>query len=261
METKKENLIQELIAIAESHKSETGKKFEHLDNIMGAARFVKDAFLIQKTVKEKSCVLDLGCGVGQMSYLLRRLDFDVIASDIYPGTPYYIEYYNRVKEGEVKYYECDILKNKKHVLSDKKFDAICISGVLEHVPDFRLFLDRMKALLRTNGKLFIFRFPHKGSWIEKINYLRFANAVSHPLRFSPKEIHFMLRWHGFRVDEWAYEEILPVNLRGLPQNFINMYHKIPWILMPASGMLCSIPFLNMLSTSFRFVCNKAVTKS
>ncbi|GJQ57663.1 MAG: hypothetical protein SCALA701_04640 [Candidatus Scalindua sp.] len=259
--TEKEALIQELITIAESHKSETGKKFEHLDNVMGAARFVKDAFLIQKSIKEKSLILDLGCGVGQMSYLLRRLGFDVTASDIYPATPYYVDYGNRVKGGEVDYYECDILKNEQHLLAERKFDAICISGVLEHVPDFGLFLDRIKSMLHTNGKLFIFRFPNKGSWIEKINYLRFGNAVSHPLRFSPKEIHFMLRWHGFRVDEWAYEEILPVNLRGLPQNFIKIYHTIPWLLMPVSSILCRIPFLNILSTSFRFVANRAVTKS
>ncbi|MCP5007357.1 MAG: class I SAM-dependent methyltransferase [Planctomycetes bacterium] len=259
--TEKETLTQELITIAERHKSETGRGFEHLNSVMGAARFVNDAFLIRKGIKQEGLVLDLGCGVGQMSYLLGRLGFDVVSSDIYPGTPYYIDYYNSDKAGGVKYYECDILKDEKHVLSGMKFDAICISGVLEHVPDFSLFLDRMKTMLHTNGKLFIFRFPNKGSWIEKINYLRFGNAVSHPLRFSPGEINFMLRWHGFRVDEWAYEEILPVNLRGLPQSFIKIYHKIPWILMPVSSVLCYLPLLNMLSTSFRFVSNRAVTKS
>jgi hypothetical protein len=137
-----------------------------------------------------------------------------------------------------------------------RFDAICISGVLEHVPDFSLFLSRLKPLLQDHGKLYLFRFPNQYSWIEKINDLRLGRATDHPIRFSLKEIHFMLRWHGFRVDDCSYEEIMPVNLTGLPPILVRPYHKLNPLLMAVSKLLYNTPVLNKLSTSFRFTATK-----
>jgi cyclopropane fatty-acyl-phospholipid synthase-like methyltransferase len=213
-----------------------------VNSVMGATRYVADALLIKKTVGQNGIVLDLGCGWGQMSYLLKRLNLQVIAADIQKETPYCVDYYNNnFQEDRISYHCCNILEKHPSVLfADKPFDAICLSGVVEHVSDFSLFLNRMRPMLAKHGRLFIFRFPNRYSWIEKIN-----------------ELQFMLRWNGYKVDRSDYEEIFPVNVQGLPDWLIKTYRNTNSMIMPVSKILCKIPILNSLSTSFRVICTKA----
>lgn len=152
------SMTRELIEIANQHESETGNKLVHLNSMMGANRYVKDAMRIKKTIAPDAQVLDLGSGCGQMSYLLSRMGFKIVSMDILPESPYFVNYYNKKYTGEHIDYSCyNILENETHpVLSGRQFDAIIISGVLEHVTDFSLFLTRLKSLLKKNGKLFYF---------------------------------------------------------------------------------------------------------
>jgi SAM-dependent methyltransferase len=194
-----------------------------------------------------------------MSYLLRRLGLNVVATDIRKETPFFVKHYNdHFHDDHIAYHWYNILDSESiNSLNGMKFDAICMSGVLEHVSDFSMFLKCLRPLLVKNGKLFIFRFPNRYSWIEKINEYRFDTKIDHPLRFTRREVDFMLRWHGFRVDTAAFEEIFPVNLNGFPEPLIKMYHGSNMILMPISKLLCKTPLINQLSTSYRFICTKA----
>jgi len=257
----KQSLIEEIVRIAKTFESGTGSQLVHLNNVRGARRYVMDASHIKRVLNLNASILDLGCGCGQMAYLLARMGYDVTASDIFPETPYYVRSFNRTQPKVIDYHCCNILRSEQCQLRERRFDAVCLSGVLEHVPNFSLFLVEVKRLLNQDGKLFIFRFPNAGSWIEKIGDIRFGNSTSHPLRFTPKEIAFMLRWHGFKIDEFGYESILPVNMRELSKLLANIYHKSHWIITPLDSTLCTIPLLNKMSTSFRFVCTKARTKS
>ena len=254
------SMTRELIEIANRHESETGNKLVHLNSMMGVNRYVKDAITIKKTIAPDARVLDLGSGYGHMSYLLSRMGFKVVSMDILPESPYFVNYYNKKYTGEhIDYYCYNILENEKYpVLSNRQFDAILISGVLEHVTDFSLFLTRLKSLLKKNGELFIFRFPNRYSWIEKINDVLLGETIIHPLRFSLKEIHFMLRWHGFRVTECGYEQIFPVNFAGWPNALSYLYHRLDLLLMAVNRMMCRIPVLNKVSTSFWLSCKKSV---
>lgn len=253
-------LTTEIINIANVYASKTGSSPLHLHSVAGAKRYVRDALNMNAMVKPGGAILDLGCGFGHMSYLLKRIGFsNVVSADLNHDEPFYIARYNEIfPNDKIPYHSLNILETDDHPLFNTKYDAICISGVLEHVDDFSLFLKRTKYLLKPSGKLCLYRFPNRYSWIERVNDLRFKNAIHHPLRFSSNEVHFMLRWHGYSIDEWAYEEILPVNLRGLPRTSAKTYHAISFLLMPLGRVLCSIPIVNKLSTSFRFISTKAI---
>jgi SAM-dependent methyltransferase len=252
-----------LVELAREHEAEGGERLPHLDSFRGARRYVKDAELIARLAGPGKSLLDLGCGVGQMSFLLAPMGYDVTASDIVAARPYYLRKLAERHGIEVPYVPCNVLESENHALAGRRFEVVCLSGVLEHVPDFSLFLRRVKQLLASDGKLFVFRFPNLTSWIEWINDHRMGNAATHPLRFSLEEISVMLRWHGFRLDEGAYEEILPVNMRfaGIPRPVISVYQALGPVLAATSTVLCRVPLLNRLSTSFRLVATRARTKS
>ncbi len=253
------NIVNELIELANNSGADGFKKYYHVNSLMGAGRYVSDAEHIKKTLGSNKAVLDLGCGHGQMSYIMKRLGLDVTAVDLMAQTPYFVSCYNKTFNGsQIQYYSSNILEEKQpSFLNRGKFDAICISGVLEHTSNFSLFLTKLRPLLVSKGKLFVFRFPNRYSWIEKINDLRFGNTIDHPLRFSPQEVHLMMRWHGFKIDRLDYEEIFPVNLQNFPRPLVRIYHALNPILIPLSKFICKIPILNKLSTSFRFICTKA----
>ena len=253
------NLTDEIIAIANQFNDINTARLYHIDSYIGASRYVSDAQLIHRSIKYNGTVLDIGCGAGHMAYLLRRLGHKVIATDIVKPTPYFIGYYNTTfKNDDIDYHWFNILDSKAaNPFEGMQFDAICMSGVLEHVSDFGLFLKQLRPLLVQNGKLFIFRFPNRYSWIEKINEYRIGGKVDHPLRFTRKEINLMLRWHGYIIDRTEFEEIFPVNLRGFSGPLRKLYQGINFMLIPLSKLLCKTPPVNQLSTSYRIICRKA----
>ncbi len=255
--------VKEIVAIAV--ETRTGSNIRtrdliHVDNCVGATRYVRDAEEISRQLKLGASVLDLGCGVGHLSWLLADNGMKVTASEIFDHVPLYVERYNqRAGDKSIEYVPADILKSNDHALANRIFDAIVMYGVLEHVPDFALFLERCKAMLKTGGKLYIHQFPNKWSWREKIG--DWMGNSSHELRFTPAELSLMLRWHGFQIQKFSYEQILPVNLTLLPVTLARLYYVFSPLVLGVDNILRNIPVLCRLSTSFCFRCQKAKTKS
>ena len=232
----------------------------HLDTYLGALRYTKKAKKIANDLKKDALVLDLGCGAGQISYLLAREGINVVASDIFPTTPPFVEYFNNSStKNKITYIKADLLQTDSHDLTSKKFDAVIIYGVLEHVPNFSLFLERTNNLLHVHGLLYVGQFPNRWSWREKLGDL--FNNTSHEIRLSNGELNFMLRWHGFQVLGCGYEQILPMNLRGLPGIIHKVYSAATPIIFLIDRVLCSIPIVNLLGTSIWVTCRKARCKS
>jgi SAM-dependent methyltransferase len=249
-------LVEDVRSLARQHERETSQPLVHLRTRRGAGRFVRDAQVIRANLPPGSRVLDLGCGAGQMAYVLQRLGFDVVAADIEKDPPPFVRFIPGNDDLEVvPYIPLDPDGSTERLGGE--FDGVCLSGVLEHVQSFGGFVEQTFGLTRTNGLVFIFHFPNRYSWIEAINDRKPGYQTHHPLRFTPRELSLMVRWHGFRVIETKYEEILPVNLTHLPGPLRGFFERHDQVLSVASLTLLHLPLVKRLSTSFRVVAVKA----
>lgn len=96
---------------------------------------------LQKLPADFDTILDIGCGPGFMSAFFYTRGHKVVACDPWDRFQFkdIIEYHKATAE----------------VFKEKKFDAILLSHVLEHIPDVKTFMDEIKYLLNDNGYLFI----------------------------------------------------------------------------------------------------------
>jgi hypothetical protein len=87
-----------------------------------------------------------------------------------------------------------------HQLSEISYDAITLWHVLEHVHQLHDYVELLKALLKSNGKIFI-AVPNYSSLDSSIYKLYWAayDVPRHLYHFSPKSIDVLMSQHGLKV--------------------------------------------------------------
>ncbi len=255
MSLNKNKLIDDIVKVA---KNATRDKnlIGNIDNRLGSIRYVEDCNLIIDNLSKNSKILDLGCGVGHISYILYKQGFkNVIASEIFDKEPLFLEFLKEEEGITIDYIKANILED--NVLNDYKFDAILICGVLEHVPDMRKFLKKCFNILVPGGKLFILQFPNKTSLFEKIN--DFRGKSSHDIRLSKNEINLLLRFSEFKVEHCSYHQFLPYALNGLPKKLRDLYYKYAFLIRLLDKILFKTPILRIGSTSIQAIGSKSTS--
>jgi SAM-dependent methyltransferase len=257
----REELAREIHQLAQEHRGETpggteDRPLPHLDTDRGTLRYVDAALEIADRLPPGATVLEVGCGAGQAAYLLSRLGLDVLAADIYPDTPPYLLSLAERFGTTVPY--THLQGDDWRSFVGRQVEAVCLYGVLEHVPDFGGFLKSTRTVLQPDGLLFLFAFPNKTSWIEAVGERRPGMESFHPLRFSPRELGLLLRWSGFKVESWHYEEILPVNLVNVPSFLRGPLARSGKAMEALSRGLRAVPGVRRLSTNFAMVARHAV---
>lgn len=115
----------------------------------GEAYFgIKEALLKIKKTKQNLKVLDVGCGLGYLTYALKRENYDVYGIDISK------EAIVKAKEHFGDYFICqDIYQYAKE--NKKGFDAIILTELIEHLENPIEFLKTSLNLLNENGKIIL----------------------------------------------------------------------------------------------------------
>jgi len=119
-------------------------------------KFIRKIF---KYIKKGSKILEVGCGVGQVSNFLVEKEYDVTGVDI---SSLFIN--EAKKHGKAKFYAGD---STKLPFKDKSFDAVISAETLEHIPNPRKALYEMSRVLRKGG-IMIHRFPNKQNLIKNL---------------------------------------------------------------------------------------------
>ena len=221
--------------------------FIHMDQPIGVWNYIRIADDIASQLPAGARVLDWGCGLGQMTYLmqLRRLNvsaYDVRpADDTLPDTPLSKTFQIIVSQ------EPTLLP-----FSNAAFDAVLSCGVLEHVDENSQPGNEMKSLreihriLKPNGKLLIYQLPQVHAWQEAV-IRRFKLGYAHPRRYTDPEIKAMLADTGFQTTRLRHANLIPKNLTGMPAALRNFYSKASKPLIQLDQLFSNLPLVHNIA--------------
>jgi len=230
--------------------------FLHLDQPIGIWNYIRIANEVARSVPPGT-LLDWGCGMGQMTYLLRRRGFSAVPYDIastaetLPDLP--------LTRG------LDIVRGTHPTalpFPDESFDAVLSCGVLEHVDEYtgagneRRSLAEIRRVLRPNGAFLIYQLPQQHTWQEAITRTLHL-GYSHPRRFTEREIRSVLRDTGFRVSCVRRQNMLPKNLTGMPEVLRSAYSRFSRAFIRLDGLLSAVPLVNRVAGVMEIVALKA----
>ena len=150
--------------------------------------------LIEKaTSKTGGKILDVGAGTGAFLHTMKVAGWS--ATGIEPD--------KSAREKAFELYGMDLRDSDElFLLPNGSFDAITLWHVLEHVHDLHSYVEQIKNLLTTGGKLFL-AVPNYTSKDAKI-YGKFWAAYDvprHLYHFSPKAMKTLLNTHGLKVEK------------------------------------------------------------
>jgi len=91
-------------------------------------------------IKERDTILDIGCGNGALTFDLAKKAKRVVGIDINEKNIEVAK--NKYGSANIEYKVGDVTKD----LDNKKFDAVVLSNVLEHIKDREDFLNKIKNL-------------------------------------------------------------------------------------------------------------------
>jgi|TARA_B110000438_G_scaffold256357_1_gene263780 2-polyprenyl-6-hydroxyphenyl methylase/3-demethylubiquinone-9 3-methyltransferase len=138
----------------------------------------------KKTNSKKSLnnldLLDLGCGGGLICEPLCRLGANVTGIDFIKDNIIIAKQHAKISNLNIEYAHQDL----SNIKLDKKFNAILLLEVIEHLDDWKDILKKIKNFLKPNGIIIISTINR--NIIAKIFAIFFAENV---LRWVPKDTH------------------------------------------------------------------------
>ena len=159
--------------------------------------------VINRYIKDKKKILDIGCGAGTLDFYLANKGHDVTGIDISDkAIESCIQTAKNLELKNVKFKQVDF---PKETINDK-FDFIIFSEVIEHLEDDQLALKQIYKLLKGGGIL-ILTTPSINAPLHKWGLTKeFDKKVGHLRRYHSKEINEMVTKAGLDILEWKIAE-------------------------------------------------------
>ena len=151
----------------------------------------KAKLVISSTAMLQGKLLDVGCGTGGFLNAMKKESWTVTG----------LEPDEEVRSLAKKLYNLNVFDSYSiSSLSINSFDAITLWHVLEHVHDLHQYIDQLKELLKSNGKLFI-AVPNYQSLDADIYRLKWAayDVPRHLYHFTPKAMHVLMEKHSLTI--------------------------------------------------------------
>ena len=144
--------------------------------LFGKSQFIKSS---KKSLSNYN-ILDLGCGGGLVCEPLARLGANITGIDFIKQNITIAERHAKKSNVKIEYFH----KNLNNLKLSKRYDAILILEVLEHIDDWKKIIINVKKLLKPKGKIII-------STINRNIFSKFFAIfiAENILRWVPKEPH------------------------------------------------------------------------
>lgn len=151
----------------------------------------KAKLIQQVTGLSTGALLDVGCGIGAFVHTMQQKGWQ--ATGLEPDA--------NTRRLSKELYGLDLQDaSELYSLTPTSFDAITLWHVLEHVHDLHAYIEQLKSLLNSNGRLFI-AVPNYQSVDANIYGSTWAayDVPRHLYHFTPKSIQTLMSQHGLQV--------------------------------------------------------------
>lgn len=150
----------------------------------------KADLIIGETAKQGK-ILDIGSGIGAFLNTMQKKGWETVGIEPDEGAR------QQAKNlFDLHLNETNVLEQ----LSANSFEAITLWHVLEHVHQLHSYVERLKLLLKPNGKIFIAvpNYESADSLIYKLYWAAY-DVPRHLYHFAPKSIEALMQQHGLKV--------------------------------------------------------------
>ncbi len=162
-------------------------------------------------------VIEVGCGAGGVLDSLSNKLGNQISFSGYDISPQAIEMAKEKESDHLKFYNKDFLAE-----NGSDADLVLVIDVLEHVPDYYGFLEKLKM----KSNYFVFHIPldiSSRSMMKPHILLQQRSSVGHIHYFTKEMVLWILKDKGFEIIEWIYTK--PAIDREAPATFKNSIKK------------------------------------
>lgn len=217
-----------------------GSEVAHIDNRPGVRVYIRDADQMNRLLCGQARILDWGCGLGQMAWLMANRGHHVSACD----------YFKRPSLRELLDERVDyspIVSPTMLDAPDAAFDAVISSGTLEHAHNITGSLHEIRRVLKPGGWLFLLRFPNTYSLSEYV--AKRSGRWYHAVSMTRRELQFLLKSHSFHIAADGYDSFLPIFL-GRSLRFLRpLRDRLDPQITILDQLITRIPLVANLSTS------------
>jgi SAM-dependent methyltransferase len=162
---------------------------------------------ISRYVPSPGWFLDIGCGHGRLLYRAHKAGWQVKGIELSPETAVRV-----AAELDVPVRAGDFLTMPLDPEDTGRYDLISLRHVIEHLPDSRLAMNRIRAMLAKDGKLLL-EMPNIEAWDKRLKRWlvshglyrrRFSEdfVAGHCNEFCLESLSFLLKETGFRLLRW-----------------------------------------------------------
>jgi 2-polyprenyl-3-methyl-5-hydroxy-6-metoxy-1,4-benzoquinol methylase len=151
----------------------------------------RKAGLIAVGTRKPGNILDLGAGIGAFLHTMKEKGWETRGIEPDPGA----------RDQAKKLFDLNLSDTADlEGLAAESFDAITLWHVLEHVHRLHPYMERLKELLKPEGRIFI-AVPNYGSLDSAIYKLYWAayDVPRHLYHFTPKSMDFLVKAHGLKL--------------------------------------------------------------
>jgi SAM-dependent methyltransferase len=173
--------------------------------------------IFDSAVTGTKSVLDIGCGSGFITNFLARrhpeVQFDAV--DFSDSIDYAKKFTETANISNIHYYK----ENFLDWVTDKKYDLVICNGVLHHIPEHEIALEKLKDL--TNNKLVLGIYNTYGKLLKKLVPVKYINDVLYiDQEKCPFEVSFTDAEFRSKLKDFQMLKTHP----GYKNHFVNFYN-------------------------------------